>query len=708
MPSPKLEKTPTANKRSGESRPEMAPAGDSRLAQLKPGRHIGRRDWLIAAALAATTAIAFAPALRCGFVNFDDPYYVTGNTNVMRGPGWAATVWAFTTFEQANWHPLTWLSLQLDARLWGDTALGYHLTNVLLHAASAGLLFLALRALTGAAGRSLAVALLFAVHPLRAESVAWVAERKDVLSIFFGILALWGYAWYASVPSARRYLAVAVPFTLSLLCKPTLVTLPALLLVLDWWPLGRWRPKGAFTLVREKLPLFALTAASCVMSVLSQASRGAVLDQEMIPLSVRLGNAALAYVAYLAKTAWPLHLAPLYPHPALVPPGVSFPEVLAATVVLVAITVAAWALRRKAPYLLAGWLWYVGTLVPMLGLVQVGGQSYADRYTYFPQIGVLVAICWGAADLLLRRPRLAVAVTAVTAALLAGLNWQQVAIWHDSVTLWEHDLNATGPNHIALFNCGEGYEKQGRLQDAATRFRESLVYNPTAAKAYFELGVVLQKLGRPDEAVQQFQEVCHLDAKRADAHNRLGDLLFRQHKPDEAISHYESSLKIDPNDGRTLCNLAMVELATNHFDRAEVHYRQALQELPDSPEAHNGLGLILLKQGKSDEGIRELQRVIEVGTHPGHAHNNLGKAFEDLGKFDPAIEHYEQATRLSPELGIGWHNLGRMRLRQGRVPDAIACFEKAIELEPRSVEFRDALRQARERQAAPGRAEQTP
>jgi tetratricopeptide (TPR) repeat protein len=673
MPSSsKADRSKTPEPRAAEPRKVALPGP---VSDTQPTLFANR--WLVACTLGVVTVIAFVPALRCGFVNFDDPHYITENQGVMGGLSGKAVAWAFTTYYQANWHPLTWLSLQFDASLWGENAFGYHLTNVLLHAGNAALLYLALRALTGAAGRSFAVALLFAVHPLRAESVAWVSERKDVLSLFFGFLALWAYAVYVRAPSVWRSITVASFFALSLMAKPTLVTLPCLLLVLDWWPLCRWRSVGARQLFREKLLLFGLTAASCVMSVLSQASRGAVLSKEMIPLATRLGNALVAYIVYPAKTVWPLQLAPLYPHPALMPSGLEPATVLAAAVILVAVTATAFVMRRRASYLLSGWLWYLGTLVPVLGLVQVGGQAYADRYTYFPQIGLLIVACWGVNDLLQSRPRTAFAALAMAASVLAALNWQQQGYWKDSVALWEHDVATVGPSHVALFNLGEGLEKQNRLPEAAERFRQALTWNPQGIEAHFQLGRVLQSMGHLDEAMQQFEEVCQLNQDRADAHNRLGDLFRRQNKLDEAARHYETSLGINRKDPGTLCNLAVVEMARDHADRAAGYYREALEADPKSPEARNGLGSILIRQGRVDEGMEELRTVIRNGIRAGQAHNNLGKALEDKGDFAGAAGHYEEASRLSPELGLVWYNLGRMREREGRDAEAVECFEKA-------------------------------
>jgi hypothetical protein len=353
--------------------------------QSVDGEGAGRRpDWLIAAALAGVAFAVFAPSISRSFIALDDPYYVFQNPNVRGGLTPRAALWAFTTVDICNWHPLTWLSLQFDVSTWNMAnkeldARAFHLTNVLLHAANAALLFLALRRLTVAAGAVAATALLFAVHPLRVESVAWVSERKDVLSTFFGLLALWAWARYAAVPTVAAYVTAALALAMSLMAKPMLVTFPCLLLILDWWPLQRMRGLRDWPrLLLEKAPLFALVVFSAAMTYRAQTGGGATRTLSVFSREVRLENAAVSYVAYLAKTVWPTGLAFYYPHPGA---SLALSSVVLAVAVLLSLTVAAVALRRRAPYLLTGWLWYLGTLVPVIGLVQVGDQAMANRYT---------------------------------------------------------------------------------------------------------------------------------------------------------------------------------------------------------------------------------------------------------------------------------------------------------------------------------------
>jgi tetratricopeptide (TPR) repeat protein len=641
-----------------------------------------RRDGIAAVSLAVVAFTVFTPALACKFINFDDPNYVTQNEHVRAGLTADGIRWAFTTFMQANWHPLTWLSLQLDASIWGDKPFGFHLVNVVLHAANAALLFLALRALTGSLWRSAAVSLLFAVHPLRVESVAWVAERKDVLSVFFGLAALWAYAGFVRAPSARRYLAVAVLFALSLASKPTLVTLPCLLLVLDWWPAGRVRTGHDWTgLVAEKLPLFAMAAASSVVTYLAQTTGGAVKTESLTP-AVRAGNAAVAYAAYLVETVWPTRLAVFYPHPGLFASGLDPALVAGALLLLAAITVAALTFRTGAPYLLAGWLWYVGTLVPMIGLVQVGGQAYADRYSYFPQIGVLVAACWGIADLLRGRPRLTAAAAAAAAVVLAALTWNQLSYWRDAVALWERDLELTAPAPLSLYNCGEALQAQGRLDDAAKHFRKAIDLDPKDADACFHLGMIDQMQGRLDDAARRFERVCELDPRSRAAHGRLGDICFRRKMNDDAARHYEKALELEPNLSSTYCNLALVERARNRPGRAEECFRSALALDPKLSEAHNGLGSLLVDRGEVDQGIEEFREAIRYDPRSGQANNNLGHALELKEDFEAAVQHYKEAAALNPKIGMIWFNLGRAQARQGQGREAAECFVKALNLEP--------------------------
>jgi tetratricopeptide (TPR) repeat protein len=518
-------------------------------------------EWSIGAALVVATLLVYCPCFDHPFVNFDDVGYVAENWHVRDGLSAGGVDWAFTTFDKANWHPLTWLSLQLDSTLYGGPkAGGFHLTNVLLHAANVLLLFLVLGRMTGAVGRSAVVAGLFALHPLHVESVAWVAERKDVLSTLFWILTLAAYLHYVRRPGVLRYLLVVLAFALGLLAKPMLVTLPCVLLLLDWWPLGRLtgpvpaaqtagaspaaRPTTVRRLLLEKLPLFALALASCAVTLLAQSRGEAVKSFEAFPPGARAANALLAYVGYLGKTFWPARLAVFYPHPGA---SVSVAAALGAGVLLVIITALVLGPGRRRPYLAVGWLWYVGTLVPVIGLVQVGIQGMADRYTYVPLIGVFLMLTWGAADLAAacRLPRLALAgAAAVALSACAVLSWVQVGYWSSPQSLWEHALEVTEPNVVALSNLAECYRDQGRFEAARRAYERAVAVDPGQPHPHRYLGDALAKLGRWEEAADEYRTAVRLDPDLFVAHYNLGMVLAGLGQWEEAVREYREALRL--------------------------------------------------------------------------------------------------------------------------------------------------------------------
>jgi protein O-mannosyl-transferase len=482
-----------------------------------------RLTFVIAVALALCTFLVYSRVCRATFVLYDDELYVFANPKVLSGVTGAGTWWAFTSFYAANWHPLTWLSLQLDAELFGRQAWGFHLTNLLLHIANSVLLFLVLQRLTGNQTRSAVVAALFALHPLHVESVAWVAERKDVLSTLFWLLTLAGYAHYVENPSWCRYLLVAAPFALGLLAKPMLVTLPFVLLLLDYWPLRRlsFAPATLRRLLLEKSPLFALSAVSCVVTWYAQQSYGAVQSLQGFPLEIRVGNALLSYVVYLRKTVWPVDLAVLYLHPGS---ALSLWQAAAAGVILLAATALILKGAARFPYLAVGWLWYLGTLIPVIGLVQVGIQGMADRYTYVPLIGVFVAVTWAIADLTAHwhLQRVMIAFTAVILITCAVYAWIQVRYWQDDVTLWQHTLQVTPNSMPAHKNLAEGLRRQGRL----------------------------------GEAMREYQTILAIDPEDSEAHNNLGYLLVMGDDLEGAIVHFRLALRMRPDYAEAKKNLA--------------------------------------------------------------------------------------------------------------------------------------------------------
>jgi tetratricopeptide (TPR) repeat protein len=594
----------------------------------------GWREILVCLLLAAATAAVYSRACQNGFVNYDDDSYVERNATVQKGLTAESARWAFTTTEMVNWHPLSWLSFELDYQIFGLNPAGFHLTNVVLHVLNTLLLFVALRALTGAVWRSAFVAALFALHPLHVESVAWISERKDTLSTLLWMLTLVAYAFYARRPGVLRYLLVAVPFTLGLLAKSMLVTLPFVLLLLDWWPLGRLRPglRPALRLLLEKLPLLLLAAASCAITLVAQGQGDET--NWVRPLGVRLENAAASYVAYLGMTLWPHDLYLFHPFPRdLFPPL----QVAGAGAVLVGLTAGCLLLARRAPYLAVGWLWYLGTLVPVIGVVQViGDHGIADRYTYVPLTGLFVMAVWGVADLASRLhvPALVTAVTAaVGAAVLvacAWATWVQIGYWHDSTTLWNQTLAIDPHNYLAHNNLGFVYHSDGKLDEAIRHYKASLEAEPTYPLALYNMGCALAEKGRTREAIGYYQQALKSNPDYTDAHNNLGALL----------------------------------LAQGDTDGAAREFRAALKKAPNIALYHNNLGLALLQKGRLAEAAPEFEEALRLNRNYADAHNNLGQALFLQGQVAPAITHFEEALRISPGFAQARANLNQALRKQ--------------------------------------------
>jgi Flp pilus assembly protein TadD len=555
-----------------------------------------RTKLLVALGLAALTLVAFAPAFENGFVNFDDETYVVKNPHVLGGFTARNVAWAFgTSYYAANWHPLTWLSLQLDATLWktpegGPDPRGFHGLNVALHVLNTVLLFLVFSNLTARIGPSAVLAALFAVHPLRVESVAWVAERKDVLSSLFGLLALLAYTRYAAAPSARRYLAVAILFGLSLLAKPMWVTLPFVLLLLDWWPLGRAPAvapgtgrtvylAGWWPLLREKLALLLLALGSCWMTWLAQ-QKVAASSLALVPFGSRIVNALVSFAAYLAQTFWPVGLAPFYPLPL---GHADYTTLAASVVVLLAISAAAVHQTRTRPYLLVGWLWFLGTMVPVIGLVQVGGQARADRYTYLPLIGIDLMVVWGLDELAgrLRLRPAGLGLAAVAAAVLTLLCQSQTRLWRDDMGLWVHTARATGDNWMAQYSLGVTHERAGNIKEAISCYVRAMQLNATNAPLRARAGTCFHTVRDFDDARACYEEALRLDKDYAQAHANLGALLRTRGDPGGALEHLRAAVRLDPDNpesAKAYFNLGVV-LRDNKGDRAGAKeaFRNALR-----------------------------------------------------------------------------------------------------------------------------------
>jgi Flp pilus assembly protein TadD len=617
----------------------------------------------------AVTFALFEPVRNHTFLNFDDNVYITDNPPVKSGLTFKGVIWAFTTMHAANWHPLTWLSHMLDGQLYGLDPSGHHLTNLIFHIASALLLFLVLERMTGSLWRSSFVAALFALHPLHVESVAWVTERKDVLSTFFWMLTMWTYVGYVERPRLKRYLLVLLSFTMGLLSKPMLVTLPFVLLLIDYWPLRRFqfpqlkrnpRPSTSkpndvvsqksilLSLLWEKVPFFILSAASSVLTFVAQQRMGAVAPMEIYPFEIRIANALISYVSYIEKMIWPHKLAVFYPHP------VTWPlwKVIGSGLLLVCASVLVIRAARKHPYHGVGWFWYLGTLVPVIGLVQVGAQAMADRYTYLPLIGLFIMIAWGVPEQLAgwRYRQIILSLSAGIAILMMMMVTRlQIKHWQNDMTLYEHSLAVTSDNYFAHANLGVALSEQGKTEEAIVHYTEALRISPYNAKIHCHLGVAFAKQGKIQEAIAHYGEALRIDPDYAEAHNNLGVALAGQGKTEEAMAHYAEALRIDPHHSIAHYNLGIALGEQGKTEEAIAHFTKAVRIRPDYMLAHHNLGIALARQGRIQEAIPCFTKALQI--NPGYAegHLNLGFAYLMIGDRDAALKEYKILKMINPD-----------------------------------------------------------
>ena len=663
--------------------------------------------------LALATIILYWPVTHHDFINYDDGAYVTSNVHVQNGLTLENLKWAFSNPVDGNWHPVTMLSHMLDCQLFGAQPWGHHLTSLLFHALNTALVFLLLRTLTGAVWRSLLVAALFGWHPLRVESVAWVAERKDVLSALFGLLSLLFYARYAQASEAgsqRSEVNLRSPaywfaflfLVLGLMSKAMLVTWPFVMLLLDYWPLRRFELSNQNThlstilrLVREKIPFFALAAVASLVTYAVQQQEGAVVTVENLPPGARAGNVLVSCCRYLGKLFWPTDLAVYYPYPGYWP----LAEVLLAGGFLGGFSALVSRQRRRQPFLLVGWLWFIGTLMPVIGLVQVGSQAMADRYTYLPSLGVLMLTIWGAYELT-RRWRHQATVLSLAGAAAIMLCWtltrQQLGYWQDSETLFRHALKVTRNNYIAHNNLGSALNEKGQTEEAISQFEQAILIKPNYAVAHDNLAVVLDKHGQTDGAIREFQEVICLKPNDADAHNNLGNVLGKQGRINEAISQFQEVLRLKPDDASAHYSLGAALDEKGQTEEAISQYQAALRLKPDYADAYNNLGNAFLNQGRTDEAIRQYQEAIRFQPDDAPAHNNLGVALVRKGRTDEAISQYQEAIHIQPDYADAHNNLGVALAREGRIDEAISHFQEAIRFKPAYANAQSNLAQALE------------
>jgi tetratricopeptide (TPR) repeat protein len=561
--------------------------------------------WAVAVVLAVVTLAVYAPVRGHGFVDYDDGEYVFANPHVQAGLSAESVAWAFTTMAVTNWHPLTWLSHMLDVQLFGLDPAGHHLVNVVLHAANAGLLLFVLNSLTGRLWPSALVAALFALHPLNVETVAWVAERKNVLCTFFTILALAAYGRYARRPGPGRYALVAAGMVLALLAKPMAVTLPLMLLLLDFWPLGRLRRATALRLCVEKLPLVVLAALSSAVTLQAHVQAGTVITVEHISAGARLANAVVSYLAYIGKLAWPARLGVFYPHRELTVP---IAQVAAAALVLLGVTAAVVRAASRAPYLAVGWLWYVVTLLPVIGIVQVGTQSMADRYAYVPAIGLFIAVAWAADSLAARRPapRAWAAAAGVVLCALAARTVRQVPVWQDSLSLFSATVAAVPDSWVGHYNLGNAYAAMDRQAEAEAEYRETVRLRPRFARAHNNLGNALDAQGRHEEAVAAYDEAIRSSPLMAEAHNNLGTALAATGRLEEAAAALRRAIGVEPRFAEAYVNLGVVLRRMGRLQESAAALAQAVMLRPDLDFGRYQRAVTALEAGDAEGARRDL------------------------------------------------------------------------------------------------------
>ena len=627
----------------GVNRTRLARAEQQTAAPARAGNRA--REWYVYLLLFLATVAVYSQVRHFDFVNFDDPEYVTGNNHVRAGLTSDGLDWAFTSTDAENWFPLTRISHMADYQFFGLRSGWHHMTNLLLHALAALLLFAALQRMTGALWPSAFVAFLLALHPFHVESVAWVAERKDVLCAFFWCLALWCYARYAERPGVGRYLLVLGAFSCALMAKPMAVTLPLVLLLLDFWPLRR---ANRLVILWEKLPLFALAAGASLVTFIAQQQGHAVQSLRVLPAGLRVSNSLVTYVTYIVRMFWPAKLAVFYPYSHQLPVW----RAVAAGVVLAGITVLALRRLHSSPYLAVGWFWYIGTLVPVIGLVQVGGQSSADRYTYLPAVGLAIMLSWGAVDVVKRWPgarNVVVASALAACSLCMVLTWLQLRYWANTEALFRHALDVTTDNYVAQNNLADYYLSKLRNDEARVHVLEALRAQPNYAEAHVNLATLFRRAGNMDDAEREYRLALTLQPRNVEGHSGYGALLFSQGRADEALREFWEAVQLRPESADGHFVLGRMLAAMGRSDQAIPELLEAVQLRPDHADAHHSLGVVLLSRGRLDQALAEFRIEAQLRPTDAGVHNDLGRLLSSLGRLDEAVGQYSEALRIQPD-----------------------------------------------------------
>lgn len=654
------------------------------------------RNILFCLFLIAATLSVYSQIYYHDFVNYDDNVYVTENRHIQTGFNLESISWALTSSHASNWHPITWLSHMLDYQLFNMNPGLHHLVNLFLHIINSLLLFVVLKKMTGRFWPSGFVAALFALHPLHVESVAWISERKDVLSTLFWMLTLWGYTWYVEHPQKKRYVVVLVLFSMGLMTKPMLVTLPFVLLLLDYWPLNRISHEQKDTnhntqqwsiirrLVLEKAPFFLLAVISSTITFIVQKQGGAVSSLEAISLGTRITNALVSYVMYLYKMILPFNMGVFYPYPNTI----LLWKTIGAGIFLVFISFFVIRSIKARPYLFVGWFWYLWTLIPVIGIVQIGSQAMADRYTYIPIIGIFIILTWSLSEVIMHQNLSKIILPAIAGPILIvfmTITYFQVQHWKNSVTLWEHALDVTTNNYIPHNNLGEALQKQGRDEEAIRHFQAALQIKPDYEKAHNNLGNILYEQQNIDEAIEHFLEALRIKPDYEKAHNNLGLSFQHQGQIDKAIKHYKVALQIDPEFANAHNNLGNALQTKGRLDEAIKHYKKALTLKPNSPEFLYNLGNAFAGLGRIPEAIHQYKEALRLKPDFADAYNSLGYAFQRMGRMNEAIQHYEDALRINPHSPDVHFNLASALDNQGQINGAIEHYKEALKINPDSM-----------------------
>ena len=650
--------------------------------------------WGIGLLLVAATVAVYWPVVGFDFFNYDDPGYFSENHHVLGGLTWKNFLWAFHATDISSWYPLMWLSFMLDVTLFGKGPAGPHAVNLVLHLANTVLVFALLHRLTGSRWRSAAVAAVFALHPLHVESVAWIAERKDVLSTFFGLLALGSYARYAENKSrkqkaeSRNYLLALGFFVLGLLSKPMLVTLPGVMLLFDCWPLHRFQLSTINrqlstirSLLWEKIPFFLLGGAVGLVTLLVHEESGAITPLAEYSIGLRIQNAFVAYARYLGKTFWPVRLAVPYPHPGQWPLWL----VSLGIILVVGLSIAAIWLGRRRPYICTGWFWFFGMLLPVIGLIQWGSHSLADRFTYVPLIGFFIVLVWGAAEVWERwkLPKATgVGLVAILFLICAARTRDQLWLWRDSETLFLHALAVTENNEVALSNYGVCLAAAKKTDKAISYYRKALTLNPNSGETLGNLAVALTEKQQHDEAFACYRTAIELLPKKALLRLNYGNTLLDLDRVDEAIAQFQAAIQCEPDNPKAHNDLGRAYVAQRRHDEAIREYAAALDLNPAYAEAHNNWGLALAELGRAPEAIGHYRTAQRLDPNFIEIENNLGSALLAVGNMDEAIANFRSLLKLKPDHAKALDNLGIALAAKGQFAEAAECFRKALRFAP--------------------------